>query len=64
MGDLGTGRGDDGYTDGLYHLEVTSDHVRSHSAIIVCRPWLRRSTSTRSSRCRPATRFCRFPTCS
>ena len=26
--------GDDGYTDRLYHLEITADGVRSHNAII------------------------------
>ena len=41
LADLGLTPGDDGYTDRLYHLEITAVHVRSHNAIIVCRPWLR-----------------------
>ena len=50
LGDLAPTRDDDGYgyTDRLYHLEIThleitADHVRSHNAIIICRPWLRAS---------------------
>ncbi len=43
LADLGLTPGDDGYTDRLYHLEITAVHVRSHNAIIVCRPWLRAS---------------------